>query len=69
MTMVVVSLHTQCLDECGDFGKIWKVVGEDLGEVISACSGPRYGFKKWGKEADVGECCPISSSTTLVPQS
>ena len=45
MTMVVVSLHTQCLDGCGDFGSIWKVVGEDLGEVISTCSDPRFGLE------------------------
>ena len=41
MTMVVVSLHTQCLDECGDFRKIWKVFGDCLGAVISTCSDPR----------------------------
>ena len=35
--MVVVSVETKCLEECGDFGKIfWKVAMDlgGLGEVI-----------------------------------
>ena len=41
MTMVVVSLHTQCLDECGDFGKIWEVSGKHSGGVLWTCFDPR----------------------------
>ena len=41
MTMVVVSLDKQCLGECGDLGKIWKVFGNCLREVISTCFDPR----------------------------
>ena len=36
-----VTIHTQCLDECGDFGKIWEVVGKHLGGVLSTCLDPR----------------------------
>ena len=41
MAIVVVSLHTQCRDEYGDFGKIWKVFGKHLGGVLSTCFDPR----------------------------
>ena len=44
MTMAVVSLHTQCLGQYGDSGKIWEVFGDCLGGVLSTCSGPRYVF-------------------------
>ena len=48
MAIVVVSLHTQSLslDECGDFGKIWKVFGKHLGGVLSTCFDPRFVLEK-----------------------
>ena len=42
--MVVVSLNTHCLGECGDLGKFWEVFGNWLGGVISTCSDPRYEY-------------------------
>ena len=57
--MVVVSLHTQCLRERGDVGKIWKVFGNCLVGVISTCSGPRK------EPSTLFDCKPATSEFNL----
>ena len=56
MVQECMSLHTKCPDECGDFGKIWKVFGKHLGGVlISTCFDPRKltRIKYWLKGKEV----------------